>query len=574
MKRKRLIYHILLLVILGFISLGITSPISPEGLQVAHELLIATVITIVLAFYIGIMLNIHVLVPRLLLRNRFIAYVLSLLAIILVILAVEVGSEYIIVNRYHLLNEKFWYFSDDSLLIFELISPLTAYLISIAGTALFILLHLWKESGTKIHDLEKENTRSVLKEVRTRIDSKALFNTLDEAATLVRQSPSEVSALLMNLSKSLRMQLYESDHKQNTLPPELPGQTLDFSSPVLNFLTEKRWHWWRHLLLITGFLLISIDNLGGTWSSVLRLLSSSLVYLSLVYFNIYVLMPRLLMKNKIKTYLATMALSILVAVIPVQLTYFSDIFSSYGDSSIWINILFTISTVIKLCFPIIGVNAFLVFLYWVKNERRIIKLETATMLSELEQLQSQVNPHFLFNMLNNVIVLTKTNPDEAAVVLRKLSDMLKYQFHSFTKQIILLADDIRFLTDYLNLEKLRRDNFEFSITTDNDVEDISLPPLLLIPFVENAVKHNNDNRNLSFVRLRFDLENDMFCFECINSKPLRRMRKDEVGGLGLPNVRRRLDLLYGNRHRLEITENDATYSVRLKIELKNERYKR
>ncbi|GHU62578.1 hypothetical protein FACS1894123_03770 [Bacteroidia bacterium] len=110
--------------------------------------------------------------------------------------------------------------------------------------------------------------------------------------------------------------------------------------------------------------------------------------------------------------------------------------------------------------------------------------------------------------------------------------------------------------DCLNLEKLRRDNFEFSITADDSVEEILLPPLLFIPFVENAVKHNNDNRNLSFVRLRFARENDNLCFGCVNSKPLRPMRKDEVGGLGLPNVRRRFDLLYGNRYRLEKTFED------------------
>ncbi len=573
MKWSKLIYNRSLLVVLGVISLGMISPMSMEWFRIGSVPLIAEMLTLVLAFYMGIMLNIHILVPRLLLRNRFIDYIASLFAITFIILVIETGYEYIIISRYHLLNEEFGYFADDNILFLKLLSPFIAYNISIAGTALFIVLHLWTKSGAKIHDLEEESTRSELEEVRTRIDSKALFHTLDEAAILVRQSPSEVSALLMNLSKSLRIQLYESEYKRNALPPELSGQTFNFSSPLLNFLSERRWHLCRHLLLTTGFILISIDQFDGTWSSVLQLLFSALIYLSIVYFNIYVLMPKWLMRNKIKTYLVTVALSILVAVVPVQLIYFSDVFNGYGDLSVWVHLFFTISTVIKLSFPIIGINAFLLFLYWVRNERRIIKLETATMLSELEQLQSQVNPHFLFNMLNNVIVLTKTEPDEAAVVLRKLSDMLKYQFHGFTKQSIRLGDDIHFLTDYLNLEKLRRDNFEFSITVKNEVEKISLPPLLFIPFVENAVKHNNDNLNLSFVQLRFGLVNDTFCFGCINSKPLRQMRNHEVGGLGLPNVRRRLDLLYGNRYRLEIKEDDTTYSVQLKIKLKTQKYK-
>jgi LytS/YehU family sensor histidine kinase len=274
-----------------------------------------------------------------------------------------------------------------------------------------------------------------------------------------------------------------------------------------------------------------------------------------------------MMRNRTGAYLAAVTLSVLVIAMPIQINHFLNT-GSNGHTSAWMLALYTVSNIIKISFPMISISVMLLFQYWVRNERHIAELETATLLSELEQLQNQVNPHFLFNMLNNIIVLTKKNPDEAVNVLRKLGDMLKYQFRGSTGQVIRLGDDIRFLADYLNLEKLRRDNFEFGITADDSLEEVSLPPLLFIPFVENAVKHNNDNRNLSFVRLRFSLDNDTLYFECINSKPRRSMRKDEVGGLGLPNVRRRLDLLYGNRHHLEITENETSYSVQLNIEFK------
>ena len=319
-------------------------------------------------------------------------------------------------------------------------------------------------------------------------------------------------------------------------------------------------------------MLIMIANIDGTWPSFLVTLPLSLLfYLILIYFNIYVFFPKLMMRNKMAAYIAavtfSVALLLLAIAIPQQTSHILNI-DGNGHTSIRILVLYTVSDIIKISFPIISVSVMLLFQYWVRNERHIAELEAARLRSELEQLQNQVNPHFLFNMLNNIIVLTKTNPGEAANILHKLSNMLQYQFRGFTKQSIRLGDDIYFLADYLNLEKLRRDNFEFSITADGGAEEISLPPLLFIPFVENAVKHNNDNRNLSFVRLRFDRENDNLGFVCVNSKPLRPMRKDEVGGLGLPNVRRRLDLLYGNRYRLEITENEASYTVQLSIELK------
>ena len=571
MKRK-IANNMAIVAILGFIALGRIYLVSPEGLRIAGTALTVEIAILTLAYFMATILNIRVLVPRLLLRNRFTAYMLSLLGFTVIFTAIEVGFERLLIDYYHLLPGKHWYLSDDSILVLELLSSVTVYFISMAGTAIVIFMRLWKQSGARMRDLEEQNARSELEKVRTRIDSGALFDTLEKAAGIVCRSPAEASGILMKLSKSLRTQLYESEHKQHTPPQKPLAQTFNLSSPFLNFLTDKRYRAGRHLLLITGFMLIMIANIDGTWPSFLITLPLSLLfYLILIYFNIYVFFPKLMMRNKMAAYIAavtfSVALLLLAIAIPQQTSHILNI-DGNGHTSIRILVLYTVSDIIKISFPIISVSVMLLFQYWVRNERHIAELEAARLRSELEQLQNQVNPHFLFNMLNNIIVLTKTNPGEAANILHKLSNMLQYQFRGFTKQSIRLGDDIYFLADYLNLEKLRRDNFEFSITADGGAEEISLPPLLFIPFVENAVKHNNDNRNLSFVRLRFDREDDNLCFGCVNSKPLRPMRKDEAGGLGLPNVRRRLDLLYGNRYRLEITENEASYTVQLSIELK------
>jgi sensor histidine kinase YesM len=579
MKRK-IANNLALIAVLGLIAMGRIYLISSKGLRIAHTALVVEVVSITLTYFAATILNLRVLVPRLLLRNRFTAYLLSLLTLAIIFIAVEIGFERLFIDYYHLSPGRDLYFSEDSILFFEILSGIAVYFISVAGTAIVIFMRLWKQSGARIRDLEEQSARSELEKVRTRIDSGALFDTLEKAEGIVCRSPVEASGMLMKLSKSLRLQLYESEHKRHTAPEKLPAHMFNLSSPLLNLLTEKRYRGLRHLLMIMVFTLILSSNLDGTWSSLLFMLPLSLsIYLIPIYFSIYVLMPKLMMRNRMSAYLISVTLSALVIAIPMQLTYFKGITDSNGyneqfafsfwDFSVWMQVLYTITNTIKIGFPMVSVHVFILFQHWVRNERHIAELEAARMRSELEQLQNQVNPHFLFNMLNNIIVLTKKNPDEAANVLHKLSNMLQYQFRGFTKQSIRLGDDIRFLTDYLNLEKLRRDNFEFSITANNGVEELSLPPLLFIPFVENAVKHNNDNRNLSFVRLRFGIENDNLCFGCINSKPLRPMRKDEVGGLGLPNVRRRLDLLYGDRHCLAISENETTYTIELSIELKN-----
>jgi sensor histidine kinase YesM len=561
--------RIALVAILMFIALGRVCLVSPEGLRMAGVALAVEVVMLTSAYVAATVLNVRVLVPRLLLRNRFAAYLLSLLGFAMIFTGIEVGFERILIDHYHLLPGDYWYFAADSVLFFELLSAVAAYFVSVAGTAIVVFLRLWNRSGRRLHDLEEQRARGELERVRTRIDAGALFDTLDRAADLMARSPSAVADLLMALSKRLRVQLYESEHGQRVVD-EHRAAAFDLSSPALDFLTERRFRIGRHLAMMAAFMLIVSANFNDTWSSFLFTLPRLFLYLMLVYFNIYVLTPKWMMRNHILLYLLSVASTALLFVTPALVVNYLKA-GINGHHSFWMLALCIVNNVVKLSFPMISVSVVLLFQRWVRNERHIAQLEAVTLRSELEQLQTQVNPHFLFNMLNNIIVLTKKNPGEAAGVIRKLSDMLKYQFRGFTQQAIRLGDDIRFLTDYLNLEKLRRDHFEFSITANNNVATLSLPPLLFIPFVENAVKHNNDNRNLSFVRLHFDLENDTLCFTCVNSKPHRPMRKEETGGLGLPNVRRRLDLLYGDRYRLAMTENDTSYSVQLIIEFKNKK---
>ncbi|RYG02947.1 MAG: histidine kinase, partial [Chitinophagaceae bacterium] len=198
---------------------------------------------------------------------------------------------------------------------------------------------------------------------------------------------------------------------------------------------------------------------------------------------------------------------------------------------------------------------------------RINELEKSTLRSEMEQLKNQINPHFLFNMLNNANVLTQTDPAKASQVLMKLSDLLRYQLYDSVRPDVLLTADIHFLTDFLNLEKIRRDNFEFVISKEGNLSGVQIAPLLLITFVENAVKHNIDYQKMSYVNLYFSVYNDEFRFRCTNSKPLLKATSKEPGGLGLANVKRRLELIYPGKHKLQTTDNADTYDVSLIINL-------
>ncbi|KAA3932477.1 histidine kinase, partial [Bacteroides ovatus] len=186
---------------------------------------------------------------------------------------------------------------------------------------------------------------------------------------------------------------------------------------------------------------------------------------------------------------------------------------------------------------------------------------------ELTFLKNQINPHFLFNMLNNANVLIKRNPEEASKVLFKLEDLLRYQINDSSRERVSLASDIRFLNDYLNLEKIRRDNFQFTLRQEGEVDSIWIQPLLFIPFVENAVKHSFDSEHSSYVHVFFKVEAHRLEFRCENSKPAVAVQQGKVGGIGLANIQRRLGLLYPEHYKLEQKEDENLYSVILSITL-------
>ncbi|MCL2728190.1 MAG: histidine kinase, partial [Bacteroidales bacterium] len=378
--------------------------------------------------------------------------------------------------------------------------------------------------------------------------------------------PEEASGMLKELSRSLRQQLYESDQK--SLFPDLTQKTdhpFREQNRLLDFMIDKQYRWVRNLLLVIAVCIIGIANAKPHNSfPFLEFGIVSGIFLSIIYFNIYRLLPRLLLKNRFVGYFVVLVLSVLFFIVLFNLMLLS---SDIAEELKGILGIVLISNIIQIGFVVAGTTAFVIFQHWARNERYIAQLEATTMRAELEQLQNQINPHFLFNMLNNILVLIQENREKAVVIMHKMSDMLKYQFNDSVKKEVRLSDDIHFLTDFLNLEEIRRDRFEFKILVENNMEGLSVPPLLFIPFVENAVKHSADSANLSYIRLHFKAADNMLHFACHNSKPLNPQKKNEFSGLGLANIKRRLELLYNQNHSLMIEENDTNYTVQLSIKI-------
>lgn len=341
-----------------------------------------------------------------------------------------------------------------------------------------------------------------------------------------------------------------------------PASGLSARDTYMELLIARKYRIYWHLALVVmlGTFVLSMEPGHSDTSEDLLKLRFFIFFVFLLYTNIYLLVPHFLFKNKHVRFVAAIALFITIAYPLVFFNYNADGFSTtpyWGVAKyVFISLVWVAaSSAIKL------------FQRWLIDSQRISELEHLTQSAELEQLKNQINPHFLFNMLNNVNVLTQKDPEKASQVLEKLSDFLRYQLYDSARPKVLLTSEIRFIHDLLNMEKIRRDNFEFTISNEGQLSGIQVAPLLFMTFVENAVKHSLDADNGSWVHIYFGVHDGELSFKCINSKPPLQATLPGPGGLGLTNVKRRLSLLYPGRHFLKAEDSAKTYSLSLIIKL-------
>lgn len=288
----------------------------------------------------------------------------------------------------------------------------------------------------------------------------------------------------------------------------------------------------------------------------------------LVYLTNYVLIPRLLYKKKYVWFvLGFIVMIVTSSIIKMNIlgnvTHNPVMMSLSGDlkTRIYDNILPHFFLVIA------GIAIKLMFDYSTLQQRMA---ETAKEKAEAELnfLKSQINPHFLFNSLNSVYFLIDKNNTAARESLHKFSDMLRYQLYELNGAKIPVEREVTYLQDYVALQKLRKDeHYSVVFNSQPDVKGFSIEPLLLIPFVENAFKHiSGYTMKSNFVKLNLERSNDHFTFTIENSKEPGRTTGKQ-GGIGLVNVKRRLELLYPGRYSLHIEDKNDLYTVKLRLKL-------
>ena len=202
------------------------------------------------------------------------------------------------------------------------------------------------------------------------------------------------------------------------------------------------------------------------------------------------------------------------------------------------------------------------------DHKRLTELERENLSQQLEYLRYQINPHFFMNTLNNIHALVDIDPTKAQETIVELSKMMRYVLYEGNKQGVPLSQEFDFIRHYVSLMRLRyTDKVHITLDLPQETSDRQIPPLMLITFIENAFKHGISYQHDSFIEMKAEVKDDKLQFVCRNSKSEKS--NEEKGGVGLANVRKRLDLLYDNNYTLHIDDTADIYSVGLVVPLLN-----
>ena len=203
-----------------------------------------------------------------------------------------------------------------------------------------------------------------------------------------------------------------------------------------------------------------------------------------------------------------------------------------------------------------------------EDAKVLTQIEKHALERQLQYLKYQVNPHFFMNTLNNIHALVDIDPERAKTSIVELSKLMRYVLYEGNNKLTPLSREVQFLRNYVQLMSMRyTGNVSISLDAPEVLPDLSLPPLLLVIFVENAFKHGISYRTKSFVEISLQPHGDRLLFSCRNSRPEIKHDENMKGGVGLSNVRRRLDLLFPADYTLDIKETEDIYTVKLEIPL-------
>lgn len=365
------------------------------------------------------------------------------------------------------------------------------------------------------------------------------------------------------------------------------------------FSDERKWKFRRHFAFwVTWWLFSGVLYSFSAWASKISLVDKfpvsvveSFFYLGphmfLSYAFMYWVVPRILLKGKYILavfsvgflFLATAFFSAMIGmnILPEIRAFMLDENERY-IAPIHINEVHLFNALLaglRGAITIGGLAAAIKLMkYWYMKEQRNLQLQKQNAEAQLQLLKAQIHPHFLFNTLNNIYSYTQKNSPVASNLVMGLSDLLRYMLYDCNQPLVPLWKELKMLRDYISLEQVRYDDgLDVILDLPENTGELHIAPLLLLPLVENCFKHGTSQvLEQPWISLRIETRDTGLEMKLVNGKAGEKETKDSIG-IGLQNVKKRLELLYPGKHELRISNEEDVFVVDLKLQLENKRIK-
>ena len=345
---------------------------------------------------------------------------------------------------------------------------------------------------------------------------------------------------------------------------------------------EKNRIFWEILILWGAWLLISFsltNGIGDPTKFIRRELPSLIGFIIVIFINVRYLLPRFFLQKKYPLYVLASILLLVTTILlmyhevfpwsesfrvrpPQQIEEMSKELTGNPPGVRWMR------KFVPLIIAFLGSTLLEIIRFADKKEKEAIRAEKEKLETELKFLKSQVNPHFLFNALNNIYSLALMQAPQTSESVMQLSEILRYMVYDSNEAKVPLKSEINYIENFVDLKLLKDSRgMDVELDLDKTAPSLMVAPLLLVPFVENAFKHSKiENLKDGYIKIHLKVDNKTINFHVVNSIPENNFTKDEVGGVGLENTKKRLELLYpNNQHELKIHQNDDKFEVNLKI---------
>jgi len=297
------------------------------------------------------------------------------------------------------------------------------------------------------------------------------------------------------------------------------------------------------------------------------------VFIIFTYGVVYYLVPAFLLSHRYWKFfiflIAATVIASLVRILISRYVYYYLLIPEILYPKEWISFDIFFLNLFWILGPAIIFAMFKYYKNWMNIQALASEAESQRLASELQLLKAQLNPHFLFNTFNNLYVLALQKSDKTPAIISKMSNLFHYILYECNAVEVPVLKEIKLIDDYIQLEQLRYSD-RLSIIFEKDImnSECLIPPMLLYTFVENCFKHGcSPDPDSPWIKLRIGVSHNNFSFEASNSIPLTLRNDNEIkSGIGLTNIKRRLELIYPNNHQLELHKENGMFSIRLIIQ--------